>query len=89
MRRALQADANGRQKRVSELSDSREGLSEPRLPSKRMQHQRAGPSGAADKARGSVQAVVRFKTAEEANRAVRQRSHSYVTNDCIRLRVLY
>ena len=74
---------------MSELSDSREGLSEPRLPSKKMQHQRAGNSSAGDKARGKMQAVVRFKNAEEAHRAVRQRNNSYVTNDCIRLRVLY
>lgn len=79
--------ASGQDKNNSELHDIRKGLIDTRLPSKKMQHKRPEEFEAKEKAK--VRALLRFKTTEEAHRAVRQLNNTYVTNECIQLRVLH
>lgn len=74
--------------RLSELRDRRKGVPETHLPSKNMAHRKPDdirPETNARKAR----AVVRFKTTEEAHRVVRQLNNTYITNDCVSMKVLY
>ena len=73
----------------SELRDRRRVVADTRLPSKKMAHRL--PEGGRSESAGDrkARAVVRFKTTEEAYRAVRQMNRTYVTNDCINMRVLY
>lgn len=75
--------------RGSELRDKRSGVPDMRLPSKKMAHRQTEDGRSDSGAERKSRAVVRFKTAEEAYRAVRQMNHTYVTNDCISMRVLY
>ena len=75
--------------RPSELRDKRQGVTDMRLPSKKMAHRQADDGRPDSGAERKSRAVVRFKTAEEAYRAVRQMNRTYVTNDCISMRVLY
>ena len=71
----------------SELRDRRRAVADTQLPSKKMAHRL--PEGGRSESDRKARAVVRFKTTEEAHRAVRQMNHTYVTNDCINMRVLY
>ena len=54
-----------------------------------LQHRKPGEAKPEPKPSKKARAVVRFKTTEEAHRAVRQLNNSYVTNDCVRMRVLH
>ena len=58
-----------------------------RLPSKKMAHRQ--PEDGRPESERKARAVVRFKTTEEAYRAVRQMNRTYVTNDCVSMRVMY
>ena len=75
--------------RPSELRDRRKAETDMRLPSKKMAHRQADDSRLNMAVERKSRAVVRFKTTEEAYRAVRQMNRTYVTNDCISMRVLY
>ena len=87
---ALQRSADKNDgERLSELRDRRKGVPETHLPSKNMAHRKPDDARPETSARKKARAVVRFKTTEEAHRVVRQLNNTYITNDCVSMKVLY